>query len=165
MQPAIAITDISDPVIFMPGIFNETLSLLLESHQYFEAYGEEEQLRLPEHFRLAYTGEMSRITMRLTSIMAWVMVRKAVHNGEIDENLACEQYRLDADEFCLKEIPQDVENLPFYIGELAHKTRDLYQRIWRLDALTYANQGDDYFPVNQHDTAQSPFANFPQITS
>lgn len=141
MQPAIsAMNQVNEPVIFMPGVFNETLDLLFESHQYFEFYGEEEQLRLPEHYRIAYTSEMSRITMRLTSIMAWIMVRKAVHAGKLDEETAAEKYRLDGIEVCMDNISSEIDNLPFYIGELAHKSRDLYERIWRLDHLAYQNQ-------------------------
>lgn len=141
MQQAAAFTpQYNEPVIFMPGVFNETLELLFDSHQYFEFYGEEEQLRLPEYYRMAYTSEMSRITMRLTSIMAWVMVRKAVHTGKLEAGLASEKYRLDGEEICRSDISPEINNLPFYIGELAHKSRNLYERVWRLDQLTHQTQ-------------------------
>lgn len=138
MQPAISHLQTSQPVLFMPAVFNETLGLLFDAHHYFENYGEEEQLRLPQEFRTAYAGEMSRITMRLTSIMAWVMVRKAVYTGKLDSDTAAEKYRLDAQDICREEVPESVANLPFYIGEIAQRSRDLYERVWRLDHMAYA---------------------------
>ncbi len=140
MQPAIIHSDFNQPVVFMPAVFNDTLNLLFDAHQYFEEFGEEEQLRLPDEFRHAYTGEMSRITMRLTSIMAWVMVRKAIQHGKISEEEAAEKYRLDASDICLPEVPREVQNLPFYIGELAQRSHNLYSRVWRLDALAYGDR-------------------------
>ena len=138
MHPALLQANSSQPVLFMPAVFNETLGLLFDAHHYFENYGEEEQLRLPDEFRTAYAGEMSRITMRLTSIMAWVMVRKAVYTGKLDNDTAAEKYRLDGQDICLEAVSQEVANLPFYIGDLAERTRALYERVWRLDHLAYA---------------------------
>lgn len=137
LQPAVSTVNFAEPVIFMPGVFNETLNLLFESHQYFEHYGEEEQLRLPNHYRMAYTGEMSRITMRLTSVMAWLMVRKAVNNGKIDAIVAAEKYRLDAPDIGLSDVPDEVANLPFLISDIAQRSRELYERVWRLDNMAY----------------------------
>jgi len=140
MQPAFYAADMSQPVLFMPAVFNETLGLLFDTHHYFEQCGEEEQLRLPDNYRSAYTGEMSRITMRLTSIMAWIMVRKAIHTGKLGEDEAAQKYRLDAADICLTPIPKDVINLPFYIGELAERSRSLYERVHRLDEQAYGSQ-------------------------
>lgn len=137
MHPALLQVDTAQPVLFMPAVFNETLGLLFDAHHYFENYGEEEQLRLPQEFRVAYAGEMSRITMRLTSIMAWVMVRKAVYAGKLDNDTAAEKYRLDAQDICLEEVSQEIANLPFYIGDLAERSRALYERVWRLDGMAY----------------------------
>lgn len=138
MQPAFYHADTAQPVLFMPAIFNETLNLLFDAHNYFEEFSEEEQLRLPDPYRVAYAGEMSRITMRLTSIMAWIMVRKAIHTGKLSEDEAAQKYRLDATEICMESVPESVSNLPFYIGELAERSRNLFERVWRLDDLAYS---------------------------
>lgn len=127
-------------LLFLPSVFNETLDLLFDAHNYFQARGAEEQAMIPARYRPVYAHEMSRITMRLTSIMAWVMVRKAVCSGKIDEDLAGEKYRLDAADICLATLPNAAEELPYYIGYLSTRSRELYERVWRLDEMAYGTR-------------------------
>lgn len=127
-------------VLFLPSVFNETLNLLFEAHQYFQSRGAEEQSVIAPMDRPIYAAEMSRITMRLTSVMAWIMVRKAVFSGKIDEEIAGEKYRLDAAEFCLSPKPYTLDNLPYYINYLSDQSRELYARVYRLDALAYGQK-------------------------
>jgi hypothetical protein len=122
--------------VFYPGVFNETLGLLFEAHTYFQERSGEEQAVLDEASRLYYANEMTRVTMRLTSVMAWVMVRKAVFAGRISEEEAARQYRLEAREQCLEHDPHGLEYLPFYLGYLSERSYMLYERVARLEALT-----------------------------
>lgn len=127
-------------VLFLPSVFNETLTLLFDAHHYFQARGAEEQSVIPPKERPIYATEMSRITMRLTSVMAWIMVRKAVFSGKLDEEMAHEKYRLDAADFCLAPKPVAIDNLPYYIGYLSDRSRELYERVHRLDSLAYGEK-------------------------
>lgn len=127
-------------VLFLPSVFNETLTLLFDAHHYFQSRGAEEQSVIAPMDRPIYATEMSRITMRLTSVMAWIMVRKAVFSGKLDEELAGERYRLDAADFCLTPKPHAIDNLPYYIGYLSDKSRELYERVHRLDSLAYGEK-------------------------
>jgi len=130
----------TQPLLFLPSVFNETLDLLFDAHNYFQARGAEEQALISPRYRPVYAHEMSRITMRLTSIMAWVMVRKAVSAGKIDDELAGEKYRLDAADICLGGNPEATEELPYYIGYLSQRSRELYERVWRLDEMAYGTR-------------------------
>ena len=126
--------------LFLPGMFNETLTLLFDAHHYFQSRGAEEQSSIPPDQRPLYAAEMSRITLRLTSVMAWIMVRKAIFSGKIDEEQASEKYRFTAEEFCLAPKPADIDDLPYYINYLSDRSRDLYTRIARLDAQAYGKR-------------------------
>ncbi len=137
MQPNTRQAKLDQQVLFMPSVFNETLTLLFDAHHYFQSRGAEEQSIIAPMDRPIYAAEMSRITMRLTSVMAWIMVRKAVFSGKIDEDMAGEKYRLDAAEFCLMPKPYALDNLPYYINYLSDKSRELYQRVYRLDSMAY----------------------------
>ncbi|MFZ4125124.1 MAG: DUF1465 family protein [Rickettsiales bacterium] len=137
MYPQARQANQNQQVLFLPSVFNETLNLLFDAHQYFQSRGAEEQSVIAPMDRPIYAAEMSRITMRLTSVMAWIMVRKAVFSGKIDEELAGEKYRLDAAEFCLTPKPYALDNLPYYINYLSDQSRELYARVYRLDALAY----------------------------
>lgn len=124
-------------LLFLPGVFNETLALLFDAHQYFQARGIEDQSSLRGRNRNNYSTEMSRVTMRLTSVMAWIMVRRAIHAGRIDEGKAASDYRLDGREICLDDGMLD--DMPYYLTYLSDRSRDLYARVDRLDRLAYGH--------------------------
>tara|TARA_B100000989_G_scaffold292595_2_gene268744 strand:- start:418 stop:867 length:450 start_codon:yes stop_codon:yes gene_type:complete len=127
-------------VSFMPAIFDETLQLLLESHEYFEYYGAEEQAIIPEYCQVIFSSEMSRITMRLTSIMAWIMVRKAVYAGKLSEEEARRKYRLDGRSICLLDNVEARAWLPDFVVYLLDESLELYARVARLDDMAYAHE-------------------------
>ena len=127
-------------LLFLPSVFNETLDLLFDAHNYFQSRGIEEQSMIPAHYRPLFSHEMSRITNRLTSIMAWVMVRKAVCTGRIEEEMASENYRLDEEAAPLAEAEEMMETMPYYIGYLSERTKELYERVERLDAMAYGTK-------------------------
>ena len=137
MRPALH-ASITTPqhLLFLPGIFNETLALLFDAHQYFHARGAEDHAVLDPFYQKAYTTEMSRITIRLTSVMAWIMVRRAVTAGTIDEDKAARDYRLDHTDIC-SESDGLTDMLPYYFWQLSERSQELYQRIERLDHMVY----------------------------
>lgn len=137
MRPVARASESDNQLLFLPGVFNETLALLFDAHQYFHARGAEEQATLDFNSRSVYATEMSRVTMRLTSAMAWIMVRRAIHAGRIAEEKAASDYRLDAIELCLAPLDESLDSMPYYLGYLADRSRSLYERIWRLDQLAY----------------------------
>ena len=123
-------------VVFMPAIYNETVRLLLESYEYFSTYGPEDQDKFAnEAQRTLYSSEMSRITVRLSSVMAWLMVRKAIFTGKVTPQMAKELYNLDSREICL-ESNEDAETiLPAFMTYLLESSLMLYQRVIRLDEM------------------------------
>ena len=127
-------------LLFLPSVFNETLDLLFDAHDYFQSRGVEEQSMIPAQYRPLFSHEMSRITNRLTNIMAWVMVRKAVCTGRIDEDIACENYRLDEEVDGVMDDHEITEMLPYYISYLSERTRELYTRVERLDSMAYGTK-------------------------
>ncbi len=127
-------------LLFLPGVFNETLSLLFDAHHYFQSRGAEEQATIEPAKRVAYANEMSRVTLRLTSVMAWLMVRRAVYAGRIESDQANDNYRLDGQDVCLQH-PIDIMNaMPSYLNYLAERSLNLYERIMRLDELAYGEK-------------------------
>jgi regulator of CtrA degradation len=87
-----------------------------------------------------------RVTARLSHIMAWLLAQKAVQAGEITARAAAETYRLSEDDICLLETETGFDELPVGLRDLLHKSRALYVRVTRLDALvrrSAAEQGQD----------------------
>lgn len=122
-------------VVLLPTLFEDTFELLLAAHEYFEHTGREDQDARDSIFRTLYAGEMSRITMRLSSIMAWLMVRKAVFLGKMTLQEAVHGYSLHAKELCLSDNSAAREHLPAYMNFLLDESRLLYERVTRLDDM------------------------------
>lgn len=135
MRPVAQASEATTQLLFLPGVFNETLALLFDAHQYFQSRGADEQAALTPHERPIYATEMTRVTMRLTSVMAWIMVRRAIHAGRIEEEKAAVDYRLDGEDICLD--GGALTEMPYYLGYLADRSRSLYERVHRLDQLAY----------------------------
>ena len=120
-------------LLFMPGLFHETMDIIFDSYEYFQVQDTLDDGQMPAYMRGLISAEMSRITMRLTSVMAWLMARKAVCSGQISDEEACQEYRIDGVEQCLERRPDLQALLPDYMNELLDKSFYLYQRVWRLD--------------------------------
>jgi regulator of CtrA degradation len=148
MQPdALHATD-DTQVLFLPGVFNETLSLLFDAHHYFQSRGVEDQAAIADDMRMSYSNEMTRVTMRLTSVMAWLMVRRAVYAGRIEEEKASDAYRLDGAEICLQHAPDILTHMPYYLTHLSERSLGLYTRIHRLDGMAYGQETPVQHRVN-----------------
>ena len=124
-------------VAFIPSLFNETLAMLFEAHDYFDHEGFSEQSVLPDGLQLIFANEMSRVTMRLTSIMAWLMIRKAHFEGTIDSPRPDEHFMLQAREVCLVENRHVHGFMPPRLVSLLEESLWLYQRVDRLDSMEH----------------------------
>ena len=120
-------------VVFMPSVFNETMQLLTEAHEYFHQHGQDDQARIEGELKSLYSCEMSRITLRLSSIMAWLMIQRAVFSGQLDAQDAALKYSLDFQETCRVDNHVLHGVLPSYVCFLLDRTYELYERVFRLD--------------------------------
>lgn len=120
-------------VLFMPGVFNETMQLLHDAHEYFHVFGDEDRSRIDDQLRSLYSCEMSRITLRLSAIMAWLMVQRAVFNGKIEAEEAALRYGLDFKDICTVDNRMLHGILPSYVCFLLDRSLELYERVLRLD--------------------------------
>ncbi len=136
-QPVIfeAIPDTN--LVLMPSLFQETMDLVCESHEYFQLHAVMDNDGMPHYIQSMMSAEMSRVTMRLTGIMAWLMARKSVLNGDLDPNLAAREYRLEGREYCLSDNPGVERVLPDYMCDMLERSRRLYSRVERLDSQVY----------------------------
>lgn len=133
--PHVIVTPQAPNVIFMSSIFDETMKLLAEAHEYFQTFGQDDQSRIDAELRTLYACEMSRITLRLSSIMAWIMVQRSVFSGKIPkEDLP--RYGLDFQDICRVDNRVLHGVLPSYVCFLLDRSLELYERVLRLDGQT-----------------------------
>lgn len=136
---------VSQGVTFLPRVYKDTVALLLRAHEYFSDHGKHAQAEMAPAAKLLYSSEMSRITLRLTSIMAWLTVRKAVFEGSIPpEKAQSSEYSLAFKEACMQDDRDLHDLLPDEMQGLLQETRELYERIHRLDRLVAGEEQPMY---------------------
>lgn len=122
-------------VLFMPKLYDETMQLLVQSKNYFSLYSSEDQTQLTQLQRLIYTAVMSRITLRLSTTMSWIMARRAFHADQISKEELDNHYRLMFQSECLQESTYFHHFLPSFVQKLCRDTLALYSRIHALDNI------------------------------
>ncbi len=123
----------SNTIVFLPRMYDETLLLLAEAHQYFEHQGALQQRLMGQRVRAMYISEMSRITLRLSCVMAWLMARRAVLEGGISQSEAESNHGLDCRDVCLFQHIEAESLLPDTMTDIIDRSYELYVRIARLD--------------------------------
>jgi len=122
--------------------FDEGMSLVEETARYLDGPGREEQRHLPRKTALLYAGESMRVTTRLMQAASWLLVQRAVHEGDMKmEDAASERYRLGSKEICFGGGSEDgVEALPKTLQILLSRSDNLYRRIARLDDVLFGEK-------------------------
>lgn len=120
------------------GLFQRTyaegMQLVEETSAYLDGPGREAARGLPREASLAYAGESMRLTTRLMQVASWLLVRKAVHEGETTmEEANSEKYRLATKEIARQPRFEGAEALPERLQELIARSERLYARVERLD--------------------------------
>jgi regulator of CtrA degradation len=114
--------------------FDEGMSLVEETARYLDGRGREEARGLPRETALLYAGESMRVTTRLMQAASWLLIQRAVREGEMRlEDAAGERYRLGSKEICFGGRSESVERLPNTLRDLLDRSERLYRRIARLE--------------------------------
>src|SRR5215470_19819188 len=71
--------------------FDEGMSLVEETAKYLDGRGRQESKDLPRKAALLYAGESMRVTTRLMQAASWLLVQRAVHEGEMDSTTAASE--------------------------------------------------------------------------
>lgn len=121
--------------------FKEGMALVEETAAYLDGPGRAASKRLSRAAALAYAGESMRLTTRLMQVASWLLVQRAVRDGEMSlEDAANEKYRMHA-----RSAGRDggisalgaSEALPEALMALAARGAAIHERVRRLDADMY----------------------------
>jgi regulator of CtrA degradation len=117
--------------------FQEGMELVEETASYLDGSGRQESKVLPRDTALAYAAESMRLTTRLMQVASWLLVQRAVREGDMEPASACEdRYRLSAEEVC-RNPGAAVEDLPGGLTGLLDRSERLYERVRHLDRRMY----------------------------
>jgi regulator of CtrA degradation len=118
--------------------FDEGMSLVEETARYLDGRGREESRELPRKAALLYAGESMRVTTRLMQAASWLLVQRAVREGDMDaEDAASDRYRLGSKEICFGGKDDGIDLLPGALQDLLARSDNLYRRIARLDDVLF----------------------------
>jgi regulator of CtrA degradation len=112
--------------------FREGMALVEETANYLDGEGREASKRLNRDAAISYASASMRLTTQLMQIASWLLVLRAVREGEMELiEAADKKYRIEYTE----SRPADLaaEGLPDQLLGLIEATHQLYARISRLD--------------------------------
>lgn len=121
---------------FFDRTYDEAMKLLVEVRDYVVSNQMLLRREADQIVRAVWTHEALLMTTRLSQVLAWTLVQRAVNAGEMTrENARAEEHRLGARELCLRDDPESLEVLPPYMRSLVERSRALYVRAARLDDM------------------------------
>jgi regulator of CtrA degradation len=131
--------------------FDEGMSLVEETAKYLDGKGRTESRDLPRKIAMLYAGESMRVTTRLMQAASWLLVQRAVHDGDMEpEDATSERYRLGSKDLCLGHGADGVELLPAKLRDLLERSDNLYRRIARLDDVLFTEGTGRAAGVKEH---------------
>jgi regulator of CtrA degradation len=125
--------------------FQEGMDLVEETAGYLDGSGRQESKMLSRNAALAYASESMRLTTRLMQVASWLLVQRAVREGDMPATAACEdRYRLAAEDVCRGE--PTTEELPPGLLSLLERSERLYERVRHLDRRMYVEATETAAP-------------------
>ena len=132
------------------ALFQEGMELVEETASYLDGPGREDSRNLQRQASLAYAGESMRLTTRLMQIASWLLLQRAVADGEITADQArIEKNRVRMNAQDSTASITEYEALPRRLRELIGLGARLHARILHLDQLiSQAELAPPSEPVN-----------------
>ena len=125
--------------------FREGMELVEDTAAYLDGDGRRESKLLSRATALAYAGESMKLTTRLMQIASWLLVQRAVREGDMTPESACEaRYRLSAR---TAEAEPTHPELPIALVEYVVRAEKLYDRVLHLDRRMFVDAPETE-PVN-----------------
>ena len=122
-------------------VFREGMALVEAAATYLDGDGRKEARKLRPPHSLAYATESMRLTTRLMQLASWLLIRRAVSEGELTPEQAVEEQRKIKLPGAGSEQPsKDFEVLPERLRELIRQSLKLQERVIRLDQMLGLNQ-------------------------
>jgi regulator of CtrA degradation len=110
------------------ALFSEGMGLVEATASYLDGDGRKESRELQRGAALAYASESMRLTTRLMQITSWLLLQRAVNEGELTRMEAETEHRK------VKLQPSETASAPEMLALLPVKLNDLIQQSIRLQA-------------------------------
>ncbi|WP_181703070.1 DUF1465 family protein [Chthonobacter albigriseus] len=132
-------------------LFREGMALVEETASYLDGEGRKQSRQLTRNASLVYTTESMRLTTRLMQMASWLLLQRAVNDGEISSeqaNTEKSKVRLDTAPPATQTVA--FQELPEALRSLIERSLRLQERVRHIDQAIYgpkATGGDAVNPV------------------
>jgi regulator of CtrA degradation len=133
-SPAISFIHHLASSVAFKDLFREGMTLVEEAAAYLDGPGREESRILPRPAALAYSTESMRLTTRLMQVASWLLLQRAVNEGELTSSQAqAERVRVKLSREDYGCRPELFEQLPAALRSLSERSVRIQERVMHLD--------------------------------
>ena len=116
-------------------LFREGMTLVEETAAYLDGPGRAESRQLARSEALAYASESMRLTTRLMQLTSWLLLQRAVNEGELTKDEAIREHgRIKVSAQDVASSPELFDLLPETLRGLVDRSLRLQERILMIDA-------------------------------
>jgi regulator of CtrA degradation len=125
-------------------VFQEGMALVEATAAYLDGDGRADAKGLESQISLAYATESMRLTTRLMQLASWLLIRRAVNDGEMTPEQAFEeQNKVKFQNMISNADEESYAALPVRLKELNEASLGLYRRVMAIDRLLKAELDDN----------------------
>ena len=125
--------------VFLNRTYDEALELVIQARDYMAYKENQDRVGLNMYECMRASCETMRVTSRLTHIMSWLMMQKAVFNGEVSiEEALYMADPLSEEDVCLLREHKNYSFLSRRLHEILDQSLALYMRVCRLESSAIA---------------------------
>lgn len=119
-------------------IFKEGMGLVEETANYLDTDGRREAKALSQSISLSYATESMRLTTRLMQMASWLLIQRAVNEGEMtEEQASAEKHKVKIQASTRSSHIKNFDELPARLQQLIKNAERLFDRIHTLDRMIH----------------------------
>lgn len=123
------------------ALFRDGMALVEETAAYLDGEGRVQSKSLPRAGSLAYATESMRLTTRLMQMASWLLLQRAVNEGEMSaEQAGNEKNKVHLDTLSSTRGGSGWQDLPQELRDLIERSVRLQERIQHLDRMIYESR-------------------------
>lgn len=125
------------------AVFKEGMELVEATAAYLDGDGRRDARALESSGSLAYATESMRLTTRLMQLASWLLIRRAVNEGEMTPQQAFEEQNKVKFQTTASSVDKEVyDALPARLRELNEASLNLHRRVVAIDKLLKTELND-----------------------
>jgi regulator of CtrA degradation len=136
-------SEVAGPIVFgrklagsevFKSLFREGMALVEETATYLDGDGRKDSRRLTRAGSLSYATESMRLTTRLMQVASWLLLQRAVNDGEMSaEQAGIERAKVKLTGFSTATDGPGWDDMPERLRDLIGRSLRLQERVRRLD--------------------------------